>query len=687
MPIAVILVATLDSQVENEIKNAGGEYRHLHGLPKALLPIAGGKRVLDYWWGAIEKLRQINDVYLVTNAKHFKHYERWATARGIPVSHVVNDGSTLRSNSLGACRDLLLGLNRAKWFKDSSREVMVIAGDSLFHREFDLSAILTESHVVSGDSLVVSYRLGPDEDASSRGVVEVDPSSRRVTRFVEKPKNYDTLKGVAACPLFYILQPQVVSQLPQFCGEVSATNVKPSLGLFMEWAVNTKELPVYSMRMPGVFRLIGNAGLKEYLDLVERFERVDSPSWAVSVGRGTITTKARARVGLFGNPSDGYNGKTIALTISNFWASATVAPSDRLTLIPHPLFDPCDFGSLGDLGFISRREGYQGGLRLAQAACKRFYEYCMEKGVALPKRNFTLSYDTNVPRQVGLAGSSAIVTAIIRALMKFYDLDESHVAEPLLPSLVLSIEAELGIVAGLQDRVVQAYEGLVYMDFGLSHFEADGHGKYERLDCSLLKDALPLLWLAYCGEPSDSGRIHSDVRARYEAGDETVKLGMQNLAEVAEEAKQALLAGDAAACKRLMKRNFDLRRALFGDEVLGSVNLNLIDVAARHGGVAKLPGSGGAVVGTCDPDQLEDIRNAYEQESYVFVVLEPYLGNESSSPGGPRNADDAPGFDDDDDGDGFPTFTRGSSSSARNLSMMNPRHVRLFDVEGPHAKH
>ena len=59
----------------------------------------------------------------------------------------------------------------------------------------------------------------------------------------------------------------------------------------------------------------------------------------------------------------------------------------------------CDFGGLRDLHFISRREGYQGGMRLLQAACKRFLEYCVERGIALPKRNFTLSYETNVPRQ------------------------------------------------------------------------------------------------------------------------------------------------------------------------------------------------------------------------------------------------------------------------------------------------
>ncbi|KAJ8604090.1 hypothetical protein CTAYLR_001732 [Chrysophaeum taylorii] len=624
MTIAMILVASVDTQLEAEILEAGPEYRHLHGLPKALLPITGGRRVIDYWWGAIEKLRKITDVYLVTNAKHFKHFERWATARGIPVSHVVNDGSTMRTTAIGACRDLLLGLSRASWFKDQNREVMVIAGDSLFHREFDLQAIVTESHVLRGDSLVVSYNLGPDEDAASRGIIEVDPETRMVTRFVEKPNNY--VAG-QACPLFYILQPVVVKCLPEF--------KTGSLGNFMEWVVNAKRLPVYSMRMPGVFRLIGNAGLREYLDLVERFERVDGP-WA-------LTTTARARVGLFGNPSDGYNGKTIALTIANFWASATIAPSERLALIPHPLFDPCDFGSLSDLHFISLREGYQGGMRLLQAACKRFHEFCMERGVALPKRNFTLSYETNVPRQVGLAGSSAIVTAAIRALMRFYNLDDSHIKEPWLPSLVLSVEAELGIVAGLQDRVVQAYEGLVYMDFDAKHFQDKGYGRYERLDPSNLQAALPILWLAYCGEPSDSGRIHSDVKSRFQAGDETVHRAMRDLARVAETAKTAIESGDKDECKRLLALNFSLRRKLFGDDVLGQANLRLVEIAESLGGVAKLPGSGGAVVGTCEPDQLDDIRAAYEDEAFVFVLIEPYFGADDhhlfDAPPGP---DDAP---------------------------------------------
>ena len=630
MTVAVILVASVDTCLEGELLDAGAEYSHLHGLPKALLPITGGKRVLDYWWGAIEGQRQISDVYLVTNAKQFKHFERWATSRGIPASKVINDGSTTRWSSLGAARDLLLALTRAGSFGDKGldQDVMVIAGDSLFHRDFDLHSVVTERHVEAGRSLAVTYRLGADEDASTRGIAEVDASTRQVLRFVEKPQPGATASR-DACPLFYILKPDLVALLPAFVEEHDR-DAKPSLGGFMAWAINGKGSEVYSMRMPGVFRLIGDAGLQEYLDLVEHFERVDSPSWSTA-GGGKHTVKAHARVGLFGNPSDGYHGATIALTIANFWASATIAPSERLCLVPHPLFDPCDFGSLADLHFISRREGYQGGMRLLQAACKRFFEYCAAHGVALPKRNFTLSYETNVPRQVGLAGSSAIVTAAIKAMIAFFSLDESHVPAPVLPNLVLSIEAELGINAGLQDRVVQAYEGLVAMDFDKAHFDAHGFGVYERLPPHQLHAALPLLWLAYCGEPSDSGAIHSDVKQRWHAGDPVAVAGMEKIADVAKRAKVAIALGDATECKKLMAENFSLRRALFGDAVLGRTNLQLIDIAAKHGGVAKFPGSGGAVVGTCDEGQLDAIRKAYEAASFVFVVLKPHFP--AASPG------------------------------------------------------
>lgn len=57
---------------------------------------------------------------------------------------------------------------------------------------------------------------------------------------------------------------------------------------------------------------------------------------------------------------------------------------------------------------------------------------------------------------------------------------------------------ELGITAGLQDRVVQVLEGCIEMHFDKDRVEKAGNGEYISVDVSLL----PPLFLAYssCSE-------------------------------------------------------------------------------------------------------------------------------------------------------------------------------------------
>lgn len=64
--------------------------------------------------------------------------------------------------------------------------------------------------------------------------------------------------------------------------------------------------------------------------------------------------------------------------------------------------------------------------------------------------------------QTGLSGSSAIVSAALSCLLDFYKVRHLIKVE-VRPNLILSAEQELGIVAGLQDRVAQVYGGLVHM--------------------------------------------------------------------------------------------------------------------------------------------------------------------------------------------------------------------------------
>ncbi|KAL3529156.1 hypothetical protein ACH5RR_008478 [Cinchona calisaya] len=328
-----------------------------------------------------------------------------------------------------------------------------------------------------------------------------------------------------------------------------------------------------------------------------------------------IEHKAYARIGLLGNPSDVYHGRTISFSLRNFWASVRLQPSKDLVIVPHPTHDLVQFNSLSHMVDRLQSEGYYGGVRLLMAICKVLHNYCEDKNIHLHEGNFTLSYDTNIPRQTGLSGSSAIVCAALSCLLDFYDIRHLVKVE-VRPNLILNAEKELGIVAGLQDRVAQVYGGLVYMDFSKNHMEELGHGIYTPMDIGLL----PPLYVIYAENPSDSGKVHSTVRQRWLDGDEFIISSMEEVANIALEGRTALLEKDYSKLVTLMNRNFDLRRRMFGDEALGALNIEMIEVARKVGAASKFTGSGGAVVVFCPdgPSQVKLLEDACQSAGFVI---------------------------------------------------------------------
>ena len=335
---------------------------------------------------------------------------------------------------------------------------------------------------------------------------------------------------------------------------------------------------------------------------------------------------SHARMGLMGNPSDGFGGRTLTVQISDFGAQATVRESPSVEIIPHPEHDPFEFESLQALHNTAERDGYYGGTRLIYATCKRFYEYCRQYNIDLQSRNFTIEYDTDIPRQVGLGGSSAIVVATLRALMQFYGVTNDDIPMPIQPNLALSVETEeLGIKAGLQDRVAQVYGGLVYMDFDPAWMDEHGHGRYRRLPLALL----PPLYLAWVPHSTTtSGTAHNVVHFRFEHGDREVIDAMRQFADYAREAVDALEARDIERFAHLMDANFDLRRRTYGDDVIGPGNLQMVDIARSHGMPAKFTGSGGAVTGVVlDESRVPVMRRDFEEAGYSFRRVTPALPN------------------------------------------------------------
>jgi glucuronokinase len=315
-----------------------------------------------------------------------------------------------------------------------------------------------------------------------------------------------------------------------------------------------------------------------------------------------IETYAYARAGFLGNPSDGYFGKTIAFLVRNFRARVLLYPSARLEIKLSKADTPV-FENLEDLYHTTRWRGYYGGIRIIQALVVRFMDYCRQAQIPLTDRNFTLEYETTVPMRLGMGGSSAIITAALRALCQYYGVE---IPRPVMPNLVLETETkELGVPAGLQDRVIQTYEGLVYMDFAQELMEGQGYGNYEPLDPALL----PNVYVAYRTSLSEGTEIfHSNVRERWRNGDPEVREAMRTWAGFAEQGRAALLARDHKTLDRLLDANFDLRAKIYN---VGEGNLQMIRTAREAGASANFAGSGGAIVGTYrDARMYDDLVSA-----------------------------------------------------------------------------
>ena len=313
----------------------------------------------------------------------------------------------------------------------------------------------------------------------------------------------------------------------------------------------------------------------------------------------TLQYNAHARAGLLGNPSDGYHGKTISVSVPAFAATVTLYEWETLEIIASRE-DRSRFGSVLELAQDVELHGYYGGIRLVKATIKKFVEFCNGKHT-LHDRNFSIRYNSDIPRAVGLAGSSAIIVATLRALMNFY---EVGIPLEVQPSLVLSVEKdELSIQGGLQDRVIQVYDGLVYMDFSeqaSTNQQGLCCGTYERLSTK----NLPPLFLAYdatVGEPTEV--FHNRLRERFAQGESKVVNAMTRFAEIAAEGRGVIQENNWARLNELIDENFDLRNSICQ---LPTAQVDMITRARKVGASAKFAGSGGAIIGIYQDDSMFD---------------------------------------------------------------------------------
>ncbi|KAJ3338603.1 hypothetical protein HDU91_001167 [Kappamyces sp. JEL0680] len=233
--------------------------QRLVGLPKALLPL-NKRPLLDYWMELLSRYPAPTRTLLLCNALHYPLFDGWAGQQARPVL-LFNNGVSSNEQRNGSVKDLWLAVQH---FGLQQKPLFIVAGDTWI-KDLDLHSFLAtiESTLPPHASVVVHYPISDAECAKS-GVLEVDPASRKVTAFLEKPAARDTASRMG-CPCFYYMQPQALATLPLFLKAKQPLGLAAidAAGSWIQWLVmEHRQLDLFAVPISGRLDI---GGLETYL--------------------------------------------------------------------------------------------------------------------------------------------------------------------------------------------------------------------------------------------------------------------------------------------------------------------------------------------------------------------------------------------------------------------------------------
>jgi galactokinase/mevalonate kinase-like predicted kinase len=325
-----------------------------------------------------------------------------------------------------------------------------------------------------------------------------------------------------------------------------------------------------------------------------------------------IRVTAPARANLLGNPSDLYGGAVLACSVplrARVWFDTGEGCRLEAEGRGVALRGPSDLALRGDRFDLARAV-------LAELG---------------PPSGCTIRWETEIPLQSGLAGSTALLVALVRGLLAWRG--ESLAPDALAERARWIERTRLGITCGFVDHYLCSFGGLRFVD--LRGKERDlPPGESPLASCEPVAappGPLPFL-LAQTGVRHHSGQVHAPIRTRWERGEPEVVAAYVRLRELAFEGRAAFERAEWGRLGALMDENHAVQQRLGGS---GQANDRLIEAARRAGAPgAKLAGAGhgGTIVALWpDPDAraLETaLRRAgavgfHRPEAVPGVQLEP----------------------------------------------------------------
>ena len=224
-----------------------------------------------------------------------------------------------------------------------------------------------------------------------------------------------------------------------------------------------------------------------------------------------------------------------------------------------------------------------------------------------------IAIDTTIPEQAGLAGSTAVIAAVLAAVSTYIGKSFNRY---FLAELNRTIELNyMKCQCGYQDAYMTTFGGLNYLDFRGKEYYKDLHNEQYATVENLAEYVtdLPLV-VAHTGIKHHSGQFHKPLRERWLEGDPAVVKAYEDITAIAREGKKAIINGDWDQLGYLMNENHRIQNSIADS---GEQNNYMIRIARENGALgAKLAGSGGGgtiIALTLEPERTKQHFSGREQ--------------------------------------------------------------------------
>lgn len=310
-----------------------------------------------------------------------------------------------------------------------------------------------------------------------------------------------------------------------------------------------------------------------------------------------VTATAPGKIILFGEHAVVYGQPALAVPVSQLRATATITASED-----------------SDCWIEARNLSHRYRLTEARAddvlaaTIERVRPLILERWIQQGRQPrlapFVVTIDSTIPIASGLGSGAAVSTAMVRALMAYFDETPS---EAEVSELVFESEKLLhGTPSGIDNTVI-AYEQPVYFIKG------------QPPEPFTVAQPFHLL-IADTGLPSPTKITVGDVRAAWQTEPARYDALFLTIGEIANTARAQIEHGEPEALGPLMKRNHTLLQKL---SVSCAELDTLVEAALRAGALgAKLSGGGrgGNMLALVTPETQKRVQAALEQAGAKRVI-------------------------------------------------------------------